>query len=263
MFGEWQHKFYFAPVPYSAGSSRKLNFQKAIQSQLKNRWLYSNEIQLEIVLHVDVQTTLESDETADLDNYAKSILDGLKGANGVFIDDTQVQTLTISWLDGYRDPSFTVSIKSSPDEFVLKPQEFYEMPDKLWYPHGRILWSEGKSEQISDLQHYAGLGIMEMMSSIKTRARAKLRVAGANRLEAYQRSKYVTSLARGFHRSRVQDGGFAVHKRKDWQAERESWRAANPNALNEIEEIIESSRKNYSTMIELLAGGIPETDSSI
>jgi hypothetical protein len=99
--------------------------------ELKNHWLFSNEIHLEITLHVDVQTVLETDEAADLDNYAKAILDGLKGPSGIMIDDTQVQALTISWIDGYGPPAFTIAAKGSPDEFVLKPQEFYEMPDGL------------------------------------------------------------------------------------------------------------------------------------
>ena len=43
-------------------------------------------MQLDITLHVDVQTALESDKAADLDNYAKAILDGLKGPKGIMID---------------------------------------------------------------------------------------------------------------------------------------------------------------------------------
>jgi len=59
MFGEWQHTFPFAPVPYGDGGQKRAAFRKAIQAELKNRWIYSHEIQLEITLHVDVQTVLK------------------------------------------------------------------------------------------------------------------------------------------------------------------------------------------------------------
>lgn len=76
--------------------------------------LYSHEIQLEITLHLDVQTVLETSDTADLDNYAKAIHDGLKGPRGIMFDDTQVQALVIPWLDGYGDPSFTEAARGRP-----------------------------------------------------------------------------------------------------------------------------------------------------
>jgi Holliday junction resolvase RusA-like endonuclease len=141
MFGEWRHHFRITPVPYGNGAAQRSEFREAIQAELTNKWLYASEIQLEITLHLDVQTVLETDETADLDNYAKAILDILKGPKGIMIDDTQVQSLTINWIDGYGEPSFEIAARGSPDDFVLKPQEFYEMPDKLWYPHGRVLWT--------------------------------------------------------------------------------------------------------------------------
>jgi Holliday junction resolvase RusA-like endonuclease len=147
MFGEWQQTFDFAPVPYGNGGAKRQAFRRAIQAALTNRWLYSHEIHLEIILYLDVQNVLETSDTADLDNYAKAILDGLKGPDGIMFDDTQVQALCISWLDGYEEPKFTVQAKGAPDDFVLKPTEFYEMPDGLWYPHGRFVWSDGGQER--------------------------------------------------------------------------------------------------------------------
>lgn len=252
MFGEWQHRFNFAPVPYGSGAAQRGEFRAAIQAELTNQWLYSNEIHLAITLHVDVQTVLETDETADLDNYAKSILDGLKGPNGIMIDDTQVQSLSIHWIDGYDGPSFTVETKGSPDEFVLKPQVFYEMPDRLWYPHGRHLWSEGGADSTSERNHYAGLSIMELMSSTKIRARAEMRKGGADRLQAYQQGHYVTSIARGFHRSRIEDG-FEMHSRRAWQAERQRWMAENSEAFVPIDAILKDMRAAHDKFIAVLA----------
>jgi hypothetical protein len=262
MFGEWQHTFRFPPVPYGNGAAQRNDFRAAMQADLNNKWLYSNEIHLEITLHVDVQTTLETDQAADLDNYAKAILDGLKGPAGIMIDDTQIQALTISWIDGYGEPSFTVSAKGSPDDFVLKPQEFYEMPDGLWYPHGRYYWSEGGTTPASDRNHFAGLSIMEMMSSIKRRARAEMRNAGADRLRAYQGSKYVSSIARGFHRSRIEGSGFTMHRMRDWQAERQRWKEANPGEIEPVDAAIAKVRGAHEMLIEILAGRIPPVDEA-
>jgi hypothetical protein len=160
MFGEWQHRFPFAPVPYADGGAKRRVFRATMQSQLSNKWIYSHNVQLEITLYLDVQTILETSDTADLDNYAKAILDGLKGPQGIMLDDTQVQSLVISWLDGYGKPSFTIETKASPDDFVIKPVEFYEMPDGLWYPHSRLVWSNGGEAALSDMEVFADLSIV-------------------------------------------------------------------------------------------------------
>ncbi|RAR98616.1 RusA family crossover junction endodeoxyribonuclease [Ensifer adhaerens] len=252
MFGEWRHHFRFAPVPYGNGAIRRGEFRDAIQAELTNRWLYANEISLEITLHVDVQNTLETDQTADLDNYAKAILDGLKGPNGIIIDDTQVQSLTISWIDGYGAPSFTVAAKSSPDDFVLKPQEFYEMPDGLWYPYGRVLWTDGNAESISDFNHYAGLSIIELMSSTQRRVRVEARKTGATRLRAYQIGRYVATSARGFHRSRI-EGDFPMQPRREWQSERAKWGKSNADEFQIIEKLLHKMRESHDQLIAALA----------
>jgi hypothetical protein len=252
MFGEWQHRFEFPPVPYGNGAAQRGEFRSAIQAELTNHWLFSNEIRLEITLHVDVQTTLETDESADLDNYAKAILDGLKGPNGIMIDDTQVQALTISWIDGYGPPAFTIAAKGSPDDFVLKPQEFYEMPDGLWYPHGRNLWTDGAVEASDDFNHFAGLSIMELMSSTKRRARAEVRKGGAGRLRAYQQARYLSTSARGFHRSRIKDG-FPMHDKRKWQAERAHWAEADPKRSVMMEESLREMRKSHDKLVAILA----------
>jgi len=262
MFGDWQQRFNFAPVTYSTGGKARCEFRKAIQAELRNKFYYTNEIRLDIVLFLDVQTILETDETADLDNYSKSILDALKGPRGLFFDDTQVQALSIYWLDSYgRDKAhFDVSISSSPDDFMLKPVEFYEMPDGLWYPHGRLMWSDGGEDEQSDRNHFAGLLILEMMSRVKKDARHLFRKGGLDRLRAYQNAQYLSSSARGFHRSRIDDD-FSIHRLKAWRADFEAWRKENAEEIAPIEEIVEGARENYGNMAKLLAGELPDPAS--
>jgi hypothetical protein len=249
MFGHWHDRFNFAPVSYAAGGAARAAFRETIQTQLKNKFFYTNEVRLDIVLHLDVQTVLETDETADVDNFAKAILDGLKGSKGILLDDTQVQALMIYWLDsdGANGTYFDVSISGSPDDFMLKPVDFYEMPDGLWYPQSRRVWSDGGREEGSDRNHYAGLLILEVMSSVKKDARHLFRKNGMDRLRAYQRGMHVTSEARGFHRSRIDDG-FSMHSRKKWRAAFETWRSVHAEDIAEIEKIVSEIRKNYGEM---------------
>jgi hypothetical protein len=259
MFGDWHKRFDFAPVSYAAGGAKRAAFRDAIQQALDNKFFYSNEVRLEIALHLDVQTVLETDETADVDNYAKAVLDGLKGPHGILFDDTQVQALNVHWLDSYgRGKSyFTISISGAPDDFMLKPVEFYEMPDGLWYPQGRLMWSDGGQDEQSDRSHYAGLLILEVMGEAQKRARHMLRGAGHDRLRAYQYGRYIASSARGFHRSRIDDG-FATHPHKTWRAAFEAWQAENAAESAEIDALIAGVRKSYATMGGLLVGKLPD-----
>jgi hypothetical protein len=252
MFGDWQHRFAFAPVPYGDGGRSKREFEARIQAELTDvRWLYSSEVQLDIKLHLDVQTILETSETADLDNYAKSILDGLKGRQSIMIDDTQVQALCISWLDTYDAPYFVVSAKALADDFILKPVEFYEMPDGLWYPQSRLMWTDGKAEPVGDLNHFVGLAISELNSAATKRLRHELRRHGSNRFEAYRGSKYLSTSLRGYHRSRI-DSGFPLHARRMWQQARQDWQSAHPDDSAKVEEICTGLRQAYNEMARAL-----------
>ncbi len=88
-----------------------------------------------------------------------------------------------------------------------------------------------------------------------------MRNAGANRLRAYQRSLYISLRVRGFHRSRIIDGGFPCHSLKEWQQARETWRRDNPTGHQQLEEIVARLRQSSDTMIEVLAGRIPDRET--
>lgn len=260
MFGEWRHRFHIPPVPYRDGGAKRAVFRQAVQDELPNKFFYSSEVRLGITLRMDVQTVLETSETADLDNYAKSILDALKGSRGILLDDSQVQTLAISWVDnhGAARPYFDVEISSSPDDFMLKPVQFYEMADGLWYPQGRRVWSNGGREDLSDRNHFAGLLILDVMSSVKANGRHLLRKVGMRRVQAYQEARYFSSAsARGFHKSRI-DAGFAMHERESWRAEFDVWKRDHADEIASIEDILVDVRQNYTQLARLRAGLSPE-----
>lgn len=260
MFGDWQHRFNFAPIPYGDGGKKRLNFQHDIQAELTNKFFFSSEVRLNIELYLDIQLVLETSETADLDNYAKSILDGIKGHNGIILDDSQVQALTISWMNsqGAR-PHFDIAISGLPDDFMLKPITFYEMPNRLWYPHGRRLWVDGGINELSDYNHYMTLLILEVISSAQPKARHLLRNAGMDRLRAYQGAARIASSARGFHKSRI-DTGFPSCSLKKWREDFENWRHNHTEYNVSINEFIADIKNIYDDHVDLIVKNIKSGD---
>jgi Holliday junction resolvase RusA-like endonuclease len=99
LWGEWQQKFDFPPVSYSNQSQRKREFKERVRGELTNEFVFFGEVKLDITLYLEEQKLLETPEYGDLDNYAKSICDAIKGKGGLLIDDCQIQSLAISWID--------------------------------------------------------------------------------------------------------------------------------------------------------------------
>ncbi len=154
------------------GAKRKA-FRSAVQSRISSKFFFSHDVQVDITLFMDVQEVRETSDTADVDNYAKCILDALKGPNGIILEDSQVQSLSIAWLSKHKNknPSFDVQIRNGADAFRLKPLSFYEMPNGLWYPFSKYLWTDGKAETCSELNLYAGLRIESLMTDALRKAR--------------------------------------------------------------------------------------------
>jgi hypothetical protein len=248
------------------GGAKRAVFRRAIRDELTNEFFYTGEVRLEITLHLDIQTVLETSETADLDNYAKSILDGLKGPDSILVDDTQVQTLIISYLDNYgrEGPFFDVSISASPDDFMLKPLSFYEMPDGLWYPEARRAWADGKADELSEDNVYFALLMTEAMSSVKRKTRHQLTQMGIERIVAYKRLLPITTGIRGFHKSRI-DSRFQMFQRAQWRSAFEAWKLSYPakKKMQEIEMLLFGIHENYermATALMLFMGLTPPSD---
>jgi Holliday junction resolvase RusA-like endonuclease len=142
-FGEWKEKFEFEPISYANKSNKKEEFKTSIQSKLNNKFIYDGEIKVTIILYLNEEKMLESPAYGDLDNYAKSICDSLKGKNGIMIDDCQIQSLEISWIDIPEESYFEIEIKSLPDKFISSDFSLYEMSDKLYYPIPNEYWENG------------------------------------------------------------------------------------------------------------------------
>ena len=218
LMGEFSREFCFTPVPYGSKESREFvaQTQKAL-SDIK--YIFFGEVKLEIILYLGEKKRLETPELADLDNYAKLLCDSLKGPKGLLIDDTQIQSLSISWIDNPGSPYFEIHVKAHPDEFTMKPLVLYEMPDRLFYPISAKLWTkDGIKEKTKDHLNLF-LAALCQMTRAKKDFRHKLRQSGSTPLRAFRYSRYLSPILNGFHKSRIVESGFKLSHLNEWRSE--------------------------------------------
>src|SRR5205823_6448211 len=96
-----ERRFDFEPVPYDARSSERKRacIQNMHNALAELKYCFWGEVAVSWTMYFDEQRRLESDGEADLDNYAKLLNDSIVGPNGVLIDDSQIQSLHIYWID--------------------------------------------------------------------------------------------------------------------------------------------------------------------
>jgi Holliday junction resolvase RusA-like endonuclease len=212
--GEFRRRFNFAPVPYA--SRQRDEFTKRVRADLSEvKFFFTGWVAVEFTLYLDQQTRFETPEQADLDNYAKLLCDAIKGPHGVIIDDSQIQTLTVTWMDTYDEPRIGCEVRGlDPDHFTPKPVILYEMPDGLFYPQGPLIQDESLQDQEEALRFL--LPYLHKMIRTKVNVRHRLRQDGQSRLKAFQHSKYFGPAFEGFHKSRVADTGFPLRSLGEW-----------------------------------------------
>jgi Holliday junction resolvase RusA-like endonuclease len=85
----------------SARSSRKRKdlVRASTQSALaKYGFTVTSDVQVEVMWMIDERSRYERDDSADLDNALKPLLDGMCGPRGVLVDDSQIQHLSVGWI---------------------------------------------------------------------------------------------------------------------------------------------------------------------
>jgi Holliday junction resolvase RusA-like endonuclease len=222
--GEWKKTFNFPPVSYSNKSSAKRKFKEKLISQLGNNFVFSHQVVLTITLYLNEEKMLDTPEYGDLDNYAKTICDAIKGSEALLIDDCQIQRLDISWIDVPKESYFEIALKSSPDDFLPLDCNLYEMNDGLFYPISHLTWSDGEIKEFDIINKFASLKAYGAMTAVRRKVRHHLRQSGVPQFRTFQAAKFVTPIPWGFHKTRVADSGFNLINRKDWLAEYESWK---------------------------------------
>jgi Holliday junction resolvase RusA-like endonuclease len=248
LFGEWRRTFNFTPVSYANKSELKSQFKERLRSELKTCFVYNHQVTLTITLYLNHEKILETPEYGDLDNYAKTICDAIKGKGGVLIDDCQIQRIDISWINVPMESYFEIELRSSPDAFCSGNVALYEMNDGLFYPVSPLVWKEGKFIEASPENMYFQLEYLAAITSIKRTLRHQLRLEGMPQFQAFQHGQRVSPIQWAFHQTRVADSGFALIKRADWKIEYEQW--ANAESAKRVSELV----ANYKATLAKAVG---------
>jgi Holliday junction resolvase RusA-like endonuclease len=250
--GEWRKTFNFPPVSYANKSELKQEFKNRVRNELGNKFVYFHQVTLIITLYLNHEKILETPEYGDLDNYAKSICDALKGNGGIMIDDCQIQRFDISWVDVPKESFFEIELRSSPDDFMPVELKLYQMPDNLYYPVSNLLWDSGSIIEVDPINKYLELKLLSAMTSTKRTLRHQIRQAGTPQFRAFQYGRRFSPMKWAFHPTRVADSSYQLVSRKEWESEYRDWAAQNENSEKVVS--IDEFLVGYVRMLELSAG---------
>jgi len=252
LFGEWRRTFNFTPVSYANKSELKSQFKERLRSELKTGFVFNHQVTLTITLYLNHEKILETPEYGDLDNYAKTICDAIKGKGGVLIDDCQIQRIDISWIDVPKKSYFEIELRASPDDFSSDNIALYEMSDGLFYPVSLFVWEEGKFVKAPPVNMYFQLEYLAAITSIKRTLRHQARLEGVPQFRAFQYGRRVSPIQWAFHQTRVANSGFALIRHAAWKIEHEQWAATAENA--ERAKTISELVANYKASLAAAVG---------
>lgn len=192
------------------------------------KWIFAHQVSVRIDLHIDHQAILESDDVADVDNYAKAIFDAIKGVGDVVIDDCQIFGLSIGWIDcaGTEYEHVEIEFQSAPDDFLLTPIELIELSDGLYYPFSKYDWTVNGPSQVSEVEYTKRVLRADALAIQKRKLRHEARQNGCGEPVAFQdvrdHADYISQAIDkhayiwGFHRTRATSSGFPMKRHADW-----------------------------------------------
>lgn len=110
--------------------------KKKVQDALTNRlrtelrkfeWLILGKLQIEIHWLLCPVERQETDKIGDLDNITKPIIDSLIGQNGVFVDDSQVNSIysTWGWKNSIHSKNIAVLILYFNNDYTIKKDNLF------------------------------------------------------------------------------------------------------------------------------------------
>ena len=178
-----------APVSYQARPEKKLELTEKIRSEIDHaNYLLTGDVRMAIKWHQRVKTRYESDNSPDLDNILKPIMDALSGPSGIMVDDCQVQSLSCRWADRRgRDERVEVKLTYNPDHWLRKEGlRFIHVANGLCFPFPERTPMEA-----------LGMIIGSMQSSLEAK-----NIILEHRHD-YRRAQLILPRHRFFHRTRV------------------------------------------------------------
>jgi len=194
-FGVIEFKLSLPPVSQQASTHAKKVFISEVREITRPlEYLIDSEVQIDIDWFIHERLRWETDQSPDVDNIIKPLLDALCGPEGILIDDCQVQSIQSSWINWTRqDQELAIRIRFDPDHYLQKRGlSFVRMKDALCYPVPAEIREKG--------------ALQTWLNSIEQMLLARCTMASLT--GTYYPARYL--LPPGLiHRSRV--NGFPVH----------------------------------------------------
>jgi Holliday junction resolvase RusA-like endonuclease len=178
-----------APVSFQAKPERRNELADVIQASIGPvEYLLTGDVKLSIKWYQPVKTRYESDNSPDLDNILKPIMDALSGPDGIMVDDCQVQALRCKWIDRrVKDEKVTIKLEYNPDHWLRKEGiRFIHIGNGLCFPYPARTPREA-----------LGMIIVSMQSSLEAK-----NIILEHRFD-YRRAQLIMPKHRFFHRTRL------------------------------------------------------------
>lgn len=226
-FGEIDIDLFTEPVRH--GNKQFRDFARDFKAELlPHSWMtFVGEVHVFWTLYLSEYERQTSDRGADLDNFVKGLNDCIKGPDGLLVDDSQIQSLTVRWLPketGQRPRSMRLQVSDPILRMMREPLRMYELADNLFYPLPDQKREEHKYMLLS--------GIDRSLSTVSGIARS-IYGADASGEDVHAFRMMHGPIAEGFFKTRVAESGYELVSRDSWQADMEAWRVSEGRAPGE------------------------------
>ncbi|WP_416968766.1 RusA family crossover junction endodeoxyribonuclease [Streptomyces sp. 4F14] len=111
------------PVSLQTSAARKAAFMGALGSAVRSgtTGVFTHDVEVTLVWLIEESRRYQTHLVADLDNVLKPILDAVTGADGIMIDDNQVQSIRASWMTPGARAGFELHFTAlTRDEYVTR-----------------------------------------------------------------------------------------------------------------------------------------------
>lgn len=133
-------------------------------------WMYTGDVSVVIEWTVHLKLRYESDRAVDVDNIVKPILDGITGPDGVLIDDTQVNHISVNWITWTRTDRQHLKVELRSLDLDLYEQKGFALvevrpalclplPALANSPDGRRLFSQAIQRQFETHDKLLRMGL--------------------------------------------------------------------------------------------------------
>jgi Holliday junction resolvase RusA-like endonuclease len=190
------------PISLQASAARKARLREDLATVVAvgTTSVFTGDVEVTIEWFISQQVRYGTHMVADLDNIVKPLLDAVTGPDGVMIDDNQVQSLRVSWLDpGHPRVRFRLTLEAlSPDEYRPRGKLFF------------VEFSSGRCFPFLVGESHQAVGLIVHAMDEALQRRQELIVSGI----AEQEADGLLPVHRFFPRSRL--GRFVVRPSADF-----------------------------------------------